>query len=44
VSPKILVGALFFQDVNVKMNKTSDWLFFIVAIAAGFILMRWFFG
>ena len=27
-----------------KMNKKSDWLFFFIAIVAGFVLMRWFFG
>jgi len=26
------------------MNKKSDWLFFVIAIIAGFALMRWFFG
>jgi hypothetical protein len=29
---------------NGKMNKNSDWLFFAIAIIAGFALMRWFFG
>jgi len=27
-----------------SMNKVFDWLFFVVAIIVGFILMRWFFG
>ena len=43
IGNNVFIGP-FVEIQNGKMNKKSDWLFFAIAIIAGFSLMRWFFG